>query len=113
MALSEPNYESVRVASELVAKLEAEGSEPVHVIGIHRHGDGTLDLTLRTADLGALERDRIQLSEVRAVCDQLKAENARLRKALAFYAEGPTYRILSSRSKVCDHGEIAREALDA
>lgn len=44
------DYESVRIAPEILEKLEAEGSEPVHVIGIERHGDGTLDLILRTPE---------------------------------------------------------------
>jgi hypothetical protein len=48
------HWQSVRVAPEILAKLEAEGSEPVHVIGVERHEDGTLDLILRTPTPEAL-----------------------------------------------------------
>lgn len=49
-------WESVRVAPEILAKLEAEGSEPVHIIGVIRHGDGTLDMVFARADLAAENR---------------------------------------------------------
>ena len=48
--MSSDRFESVRMSPELVAKLEAEGSAPVHVFGIERHDDGTLDLILRTPE---------------------------------------------------------------
>jgi hypothetical protein len=44
------DWATVRVAPEILAKLETEGSEPIHIIGIERHDDGTLDLTLRASD---------------------------------------------------------------
>jgi len=52
-------FETVRIAPEILAKLEAEGSEPVHAIGVMRHDDGTLDLTFRTVDLHA-ENERLR-----------------------------------------------------
>jgi hypothetical protein len=53
------DWESVRIAPEILAKLEAEGSEPVHIIGVQRHDDGTLDMVFRTPDL-AVENRRLR-----------------------------------------------------
>jgi hypothetical protein len=50
MAVSRRGYELVRISTEIVKKLETEGSEPVHVIGIERLPDGTLNLWFRRHD---------------------------------------------------------------
>ncbi|HEX7992354.1 MAG TPA: hypothetical protein VF506_00440 [Streptosporangiaceae bacterium] len=51
----------VRIAPEILARLEAGGSEPVHVVGVERHDDGTLDLVFRTVDLH-IKNDRLRLA---------------------------------------------------
>lgn len=44
------SYELIRVATESVERLVTDESEPVVVISIERHDDGTAELILRTAE---------------------------------------------------------------
>lgn len=61
---------SVRVAPEILAHMKTGTVEPVVILGVQDCGDGTYDMTLMTP-------------EIVVELDDLKAENERLREALA------------------------------
>jgi hypothetical protein len=48
------DYEMVRVATAMVAKLIAEPSAPVVVVGLERYDDGTIDLIFQTPSVEQL-----------------------------------------------------------
>lgn len=56
-------FESVRMAPEVIAELEAGGSAPVHVMGVTRYEDGTFDLFLSKPEEEWVRKDAL-LSDV-------------------------------------------------
>lgn len=70
----EPEHELVRVSRQLIDELLNDESDPVVVVSLERHQDGTCDLILRRPEL-AVERDRYR-EALEAARDALADPNA-------------------------------------
>ena len=75
------DWEAVRIAPEILEQLEREGSEPVHIIGVERHGDGTLTMWLRNPDL------HVENERLRRVNEQLRAERQAVIDCVNLYGD--------------------------
>ena len=72
------------------------------------------DVATKKIDQQKAFGDSTVISDLRKLSDRLLAENARLREALTFYAEGGHYAATTyGRVFLHDHGEHARKALEA